>query len=50
VVIATAPIAGSSYTGCHKYVPFARFTNERHDGVQQFEIIIKDDNRAYCFY
>jgi len=33
------------YTGCHKYVPFARFAKERHYGVSRFEIIIKDDNR-----
>jgi len=24
---------GNDYTGCHKYVPFARFATERHDGV-----------------
>jgi hypothetical protein len=23
----------SFYTGCHKYVPFARFANKRHGGV-----------------
>jgi hypothetical protein len=33
------------YTGCHKYVPFAGFSNKRHGGVQRFEIIIEEDNR-----
>jgi hypothetical protein len=33
------------YSGCHKYVPFARFPNKRNGSVQQFGIIIKEDNR-----
>jgi hypothetical protein len=28
-----------SYTGCHKYVPFARFSNRRTGRVQRIEII-----------
>ena len=27
------------YTGCHKYVPFARFSNRRTCRVQRVEII-----------
>jgi len=27
------------YTGCHKYVPFARFPNRRSGTVQRIEII-----------
>jgi hypothetical protein len=27
------------YTGCHKYVPFARFSNRRTCRVQRIEII-----------
>jgi hypothetical protein len=29
----------SIYTGCHKYVPFARFADWRQSSVQQNEII-----------
>ena len=29
----------SFYSGCHKYVPFARFPNRRKSSVQRIEII-----------
>ncbi len=28
------------YTGCHKYVPFARFANRRKYNVQRPEVIV----------
>jgi hypothetical protein len=30
---------GPGYTGCHKYVPFARFPNRRTCCLQRIEII-----------
>ncbi len=30
----------TNYTGCHKYVPFARFANRRKYNVQHPEVIV----------
>jgi hypothetical protein len=40
----------TSYTGCHKYVPFARFPNKRKCRGQRIEILTNMTTAMLFFY
>ncbi|MEE9119262.1 MAG: hypothetical protein V3U02_11820 [Calditrichia bacterium] len=42
--------ARSRYSGCHKYVPFAGFSNRRKYNVERPEIIINMTTAILFFY
>ena len=46
----TTEATESTYTGCHKYVPFARFANRRKCNVQRPEVIINMTTAILLFF